>query len=73
VLIPLAPGLKDTPENRESLYNKIMDDLEEKTQEEIRDHIVIKRIFALDDFKDRYNAYKSTALGISHTLRQTAL
>ncbi len=73
VLIPLAPGLEDTPENRESLYNKIMDDLEEKTQEEIRDHIVIKRIFALDDFKDRYNAYKGTALGISHTLRQTAL
>ena len=73
VLIPLAPGLEDTPENRESLYNKIMDDLEEKTQEEIRDHIVVKRIFALDDFKDRYNAYKGTALGISHTLRQTAL
>lgn len=73
VLIPLAPGLEDTPENRESLYNKIMDDLEEKTHEEIRDHIVVKRIFALDDFKDRYNAYKGTALGISHTLRQTAL
>jgi len=33
VLIPLAPGLEDTPENKESLYNKIMDDLEEKTQE----------------------------------------
>ncbi|MGF7117991.1 phytoene desaturase family protein [Methanobacterium oryzae] len=73
VLIPLAPGLEDTPELRENFYNKIMDDLEAKLDENIRDHIVVKRIFALNDFKDRYNAYKGTALGLSHTLRQSAL
>jgi phytoene desaturase len=73
VLIPLAPGLEDTPELRESFYNKIMDDLEAKLDENIRDHIVVKRIFALNDFMDRYNAYKGTALGLSHTLRQSAL
>jgi len=73
ILIPLAPGLEDTPELRESFYNKIMDDLEAKLGENIRDHIVVKRIFALNDFKHRYNAYKGTALGLSHTLRQSAL
>lgn len=73
ILIPLAPGLKDTPELRERFYNKIMDDLESKLEENIRNHIVVKRIFALNDFKDRYNAYKGTALGLSHTLRQSAL
>lgn len=73
ILIPLAPGLEDTPELRESFYNKIMDDLEAKLGENIRDHIVVKRIFALTDFKTRYNAYKGTALGLSHTLRQSAL
>jgi phytoene desaturase len=73
LLIPLAPGLEDTPELRENFYNKIMDDLEDKLDENIRDHIVVKRIFALNDFKDRYNAYKGTALGLSHTLRQSAL
>jgi len=73
ILIPLAPGLEDTPELRENFYNKIMDDLEAKLGENIRDHIVVKRIFALTDFKDRYNAYKGTALGLSHTLRQSAL
>jgi len=73
ILIPLAPGLEDTPELRESFYNKIMDDLEAKLGENIRDRIVVKRIFALNDFKHRYNAYKGTALGLSHTLRQSAL
>ncbi|MGB9938068.1 MAG: phytoene desaturase family protein [Methanobacterium sp.] len=73
VLIPLAPELEDTAELREKFYNKIMDDLEAKLDENIRDHIIIKKIFALNDFKDRYNAYKGTALGLSHTLRQSAL
>jgi phytoene desaturase len=73
LLIPLAPGLEDTPELREKFYNKIMDDLEAKLGEDIRKHIIVKKIFALNDFKDRYNAYKGTALGLSHTLRQSAL
>lgn len=73
VLIPLAPGLEDTPGLRDKFYTQIMDDLEAKLGENIRDHILVKRIFALNDFKDRYNAYKGTALGLSHTLRQSAL
>jgi phytoene desaturase len=73
ILVPLAPGIEDTEVLREKLYNQIMDDLEAKINENIRDHIVVKRIFALTDFKERYNAYKGTALGLSHTLRQTAL
>jgi phytoene desaturase len=73
ILVPLAPGIEDTEVLREKLYNQIMDDLETKIDENIRDHIVVKRIFALTDFKERYNAYKGTALGLSHTLRQTAL
>lgn len=73
VLAPLAPGLKDTPELREAFYNKIMNHLESKLGEKLREHTVVKRIFALNDFAQRYNAYKGTALGLSHTLRQTAL
>jgi len=73
VLIPLSPGLKDTPELREAFYDKIMDDLERKLGTDIRSDIEVKRIFALSDFKERYNAYEGTALGLSHTLGQTAL
>ncbi len=72
MLVPLATGIENSAEKREELYEHIMDDLEKKTGENIRDHVVVKRIFALDDFKERYNAYKGTALGISHTLKQTA-
>jgi len=73
ILVPLAPGLKDTQEDRERFYNMIMDDLEEKVGESIRDHEVTKRIFAVNDFRDDYNAYKGTALSLVHTLDQTAL
>mgnify|MGYP005852918993 FL=1 len=73
ILVPLAPGLKDTPEMREQFYNKIMDNLENTIGQNIREHIVVKKIFALTDFKERYNAYKGTALGLSHTMMQTAL
>ncbi len=73
ILVPLAPGLEDSPEIRQDFLDKVLDDLEKKTGEDIRGAIEVQRIFALNDFKDRYNAYKGTALGLSHTLLQTAL
>lgn len=73
ILVPLAPGLEDTPALRENLYARILDDLEARLGEDLRDAVVVKRIFALDDFAERYNAYRGTALGLSHTLLQTAL
>jgi 1-hydroxy-2-isopentenylcarotenoid 3,4-desaturase len=73
VLAPLAPGLTDTPDLREQFYTRLMDRLAEILGEEIRDAVVVRRIFALNDFHERYNAYKGTALGLTHTLWQTAL
>ncbi|MDH7594193.1 MAG: phytoene desaturase family protein [Methanomicrobiales archaeon] len=73
ILVALAPGIEDTPVLRERFYDKIMDHLEATTGEDIRHAIRVKRIFALKDFEERYNAYKGTALGLSHTLFQTAL
>lgn len=73
VLVPLAPGLPDSLELREKFYNQVMGNLETALGERLRDSVVVKRIFALNDFKTRYNAYKGTALGLTHTLRQTAL
>jgi phytoene desaturase len=73
ILVALAPGLEDTPERREAFYSRIIDDLERKLGENVRDAVEVKRIFALDDFRERYHAYKGTALGLSHTLFQTAL
>ncbi len=73
ILVPLAPGIPDTPERRQALRNRILTHLETTIGEPIQDAIVTERCFALEDFADRYNAYRGTALGLSHTLFQTAL
>ncbi|PNX50071.1 MAG: phytoene dehydrogenase [Thermoplasmata archaeon M8B2D] len=73
VLIPVAPGLKDDEKTREKYYNKIIEHMEMLTGENLRDHVIVKRIFAHNDFSNRYNAYKGTALGLAHTLMQTAI
>jgi phytoene desaturase len=73
ILALLAPGLPDTPDIRERFYNLILDHLEQSVGEPVRDAIAVKRIFSLNDFRDRYNAYRGTAFGLSHTLWQTAL
>jgi phytoene desaturase len=72
ILVPLAPGLKDTKELRNKFYNQIMDDLEKRAGEKIRPHIKVKKLFAVNDYREDYNAYKGTALSIVHTLFQTA-
>lgn len=73
ILIPVAAGLEDTDEVREKYYDWVIDHLEGLTGESIRDHVVLKRSYAHRDFEEDYNAYKGTALGLAHTLRQTAV
>lgn len=73
VLVPVASGLPDTPEIREKYEEKTLKHLESLVGENIRDHIITKQIFAHNDFKKLFNSYKGTALGLSHTLMQTAI
>ncbi len=73
VLIPVAPGLEDNNKMREKYYEKTIKHMEKIAGENLGDHIVVKRIFAHNDFSTRYNAYKGTALGLAHTLKQTAI
>jgi phytoene desaturase len=72
VLIPVAPGLKDTDEIRDRYYNYVMDKLEKHTGENIRDHVVFKRSYAHRDFISDYNAFRGNAYGLANTLLQTA-
>jgi phytoene desaturase len=73
VLIPVAPGLEDNEKTRNEYFDKTIKHMEYLSGENIIDHIVVKRIFAHNDFSSRYNAYKGTALGLAHTLKQTAV
>jgi len=73
VLVPLAPGLDDTPAQREQYREQILADIADHTGVDLRERIVVERDFCVSDFVDRYNATEGTALGLAHTLRQTAL
>ncbi|GAB6880267.1 phytoene desaturase family protein [Halorubrum gandharaense] len=72
-LVPIAPGLEDTPALREQYREQVLDDIAENTGTELRDRIVFEETFCVDDFADRYNSYEGSALGLAHTLRQTSL
>ena len=72
-LVPIAAGLEDTPELRQTYRDLVLDDIAENTGVDLRDRIVTEETFCVDDFTDRYNSMKGTALGMAHTLRQTSL
>jgi phytoene desaturase len=71
-LMPIAPGLHDDDETREKYFNIMIDRFEQITGESIRNNIVVKRSYALNDFKSDYNSYKGNAYGLANTLAQTA-
>ena len=71
-LIPLAPDLEDTKELREKYFNIIMDRLENLTKQEIKENIIFKESYCVQDFKDDYNSFKGNAYGMANTLMQTA-
>ena len=71
-LVPLAAGLEDSPELRAEYRDLVLDDIAANTGVELHDRIVFEKSFAMEDFMGRYNAEGGTALGMAHTLRQTA-
>ncbi len=71
-LVPLAPGLEDREETREKYYNIILDRFEKLTGQNIREHIIVKKSYCVNDFKDDYNSYKGNAYGLANILSQTA-
>lgn len=71
-LIPLAPNLKDSEELREKYFNTMCERLKAKIGIDIRNHIVVKRSYAMKDFEADYHSYKGNAYGLANTLMQTA-
>lgn len=73
ILIPIAPGIEDTPEMREKYYDIIMDRMEKLTEQSIRPHVIFKQTYAHNDFQKDYNSFKGNAYGLANTLMQTAI
>jgi len=71
-LIPLAPGLEDNNDLREVYFDKIMKRLELLTQQKLKENVIFKESFCVNDFIKDYNSYKGNAYGMANTLLQTA-
>ncbi len=72
ILMPSAPGLKDSEEIQKRFFDLIVNRLELLTGESIKDHIVYSRNYGPNDFTNDYNAFKGNAYGLANTLMQTA-
>lgn len=73
LLIPTAPGLKDTEEIRSKYFDLIVNRMEDITGNSIKDNIVYQRSFAHSDFVTDYHSFKGNAYGLANTLTQTAI
>ena len=71
VLVPLAPGLDDTPERREAFRGKILDALHEHAGVDLRGRIVVEETACISEFASWFNKPHGSALGLAHTLTQT--
>jgi len=71
-LIPLAPGIEDTHDIRQKYFEQIIDRFEKITNQKVRDHILFKESYCVNDFIKDYNSYKGNAYGLANILTQTA-
>lgn len=74
VLVPIAAGLELTDTDLANYKEKILNTMSETMNiPDLKDRIEYERIFAVQDFKDRYNSFQGSALGLAHTFNQTAI
>lgn len=71
-LIPLAVDLDDSEEIREKYFRIILDRIKKCTGEDLKDSVLFKRSFGVNDFKERYNSCRGNAYGLANTLLQTS-
>lgn len=71
-LVPIAPGLEDTPQLREQYFDIVMDRFDKRTGQSAKKSIIFKESFCVNDFIEQYNSYKGNAYGMANTLKQTA-
>jgi phytoene desaturase len=74
VLVPIASGLEYSQSEKEAYAERILQTMEETMDiPNLRERIEYKRLFCVEEFAERYNSYKGSALGLAHTVKQTAI
>ncbi|TAI46657.1 phytoene desaturase family protein [Flagellimonas allohymeniacidonis] len=71
-LVPIAPGLEDTPQLRLQYFDIVIDRFDKHTKQSTRESILFRESFCVNDFVEQYNSYKGNAYGMANTLKQTA-
>ncbi len=74
VLVPIAPGLTYDEAFAEAYGDKVLAEIAQYYNiPDLKERIVVRHQYSVNDFIHDYNAFKGTALGLAHTLTQTAL
>ncbi len=73
VLVPISSGVSYTEAELARWTDYTLQALEEKMGcTDLRQHIEYRRVYCVKDFEKDYFAYKGSALGMAHTLLQSA-
>ncbi len=74
MLMPVAAGLRDEGSTLSRMTDQMLDLAETRLGVSgVRGRIVTRRAYSGADFASDYNSFGGSALGLAHTLRQTAL
>lgn len=73
VLVPIASGLQLKKKQATEYADKIIDMIENISQDKIKSKLLIKEIYGPTELSRDYNAYQGTALGLAHTLGQSVI
>ena len=73
VLVPVGAGVTYTPDTLNTYTTFILETLEKELRlTDLRQHIVYQKQTCADDFAAQFNSFKGSALGLAHTLTQSA-
>lgn len=73
ILIPIAPGLPDTSQTRDQLWQYVLNKLERYEDRPLQPHIKFHQSYSISDLQSDYHAYKGHGFGLANTLFQTAI
>ena len=74
VLVPIPPRMDYTEAELEKQSDRMLDIIAKEMHiPDLRERILYKRVFSAKDFTTHYNKLGGTALGMAHTIQQTAI
>lgn len=71
--ISIPPGLEDTGKMREHYFTLLLNRLENITGHSLKDQVVLKKSYAMNDFEHDYHSYKGQVFGVFNTIGPSLL